>query len=107
LNVSNFGYLLCNGGFDRLEEDPMKKLALITTGVALAFGLSSPVFAAPAGFGEEKNTTQGGSGKTTSANPDNEGQTETTTTGPRGALKNDKETPNQETNVTNLPGKNR
>ena len=59
------------------------------------------------GFATESTTTQGSGGKTNlKANPSNEGTTTVTTTGPSGALKNDKTTPNQTTS-TNLPGKKR
>ena len=72
----------------------------LTTAIPLAalamlvLGVQNPSWAAPPGFGSEQDTveTQGNSGKP-AKNNDNEGiqTTTTTTTGPKGALKNDKE----------------
>ena len=61
------------------------------------------------GFEEEEVATQGNSGKTNeNANPENEGQTETTTTGPKGQVdKGNLDCNNCETTVTDLPGANR
>jgi hypothetical protein len=76
----------------------MAKLIAAVSAFALAI-YSIPVMAAPQGFGSETTETQGNSGKP--ANPNSsessQGTQETTTTGPKGALKNDKDTPNQET----------
>ena len=92
---------------------------ILLSGVALAL-LALPVSAEPVrlakdematitagkkGFATESTVTQGSGGKTNlSANPANQGTTTVTTTGPSGALKNDKTTPNQTTS-TNLPGR--
>jgi uncharacterized protein YdeI (BOF family) len=76
--------------------------------------LATLLFASPAlaqgqkvGFGEEEQATQGSGGKeNTNANPENEGQTVTETTGPRGQLKNDRtDCNNCTTTVTDEPGK--
>jgi hypothetical protein len=74
--------------------------------VTSLYTISGTAIAAPAGFATETEETQGNSGKPAKDN-NNQGTTTTTTTGPKGALKNDKETPNQETTITNYPGKNR
>lgn len=76
---------------------------------AIVLGIQAPAFAQPPGFDSETDSTetQGRSGKPAKEN-DNEGTltTTTTTTGPKGALKNDKDTPNQETTTTSSgPGK--
>jgi hypothetical protein len=90
----------------------MSKL-LMTAIAAAALMLVSfdPTFAQgkKTGFGEDQESTQGNSGKTNdNANEDNEGQTTTETTGPRGQLKQDNtDCNNCETTVIDLPGKNR
>jgi uncharacterized protein YdeI (BOF family) len=83
----------------------MRNIILIVSALTFAF----PAFAQgqKVGFGEEQETTQGSGGKENpNANPENEGQTETTTTGPRGQLKQDNvDCNNCETTVTDRPGK--
>jgi hypothetical protein len=86
----------------------MSKMLILTT-AALAvplYALVPAAIAAPPGFETETTDTQGMSGKPAKDNG-NEGTTTTETTGPKGALKNDKDTPNQETGVTDYPGANR
>jgi hypothetical protein len=72
---------------------------LTIAGAAALLALSGAAMAAPPGFGSETETTQGNSGKPANENQSDtsQGTKETTTTGPQGALKNDKDTPNQET----------
>jgi hypothetical protein len=90
----------------------MKRLAISLIAVAvLLLGGLQPVLAQgqKTGHQTETESTQGNSGKTNpNANPDNEGQTTTTTTGPKGQLdKGNTDCNNCETEVTDLPGKNR
>jgi len=71
----------------QVKGNKMKSFKLINLIVvtALTFGVASPALAKKNGF--QTTTTQGNSGKTNpNANPDNNGQT--TTSGPKGALKN-------------------
>lgn len=89
----------------------MKKAITAAAAIALALSVASPGFTAgkKTGFGNEPRSTQGAGGhENQNANPDNEGQTETETTGPRGQLKNNKlDCNNCETETVSLPGKNR
>ncbi|HWT29537.1 MAG TPA: hypothetical protein VN240_00755 [Propylenella sp.] len=73
----------------------MKKILSATTAIALALAMASPGFAAGKKSGFVSNA---GASDNPAPNTENEG----TTTGPKGALKNDKSTPN-----TDLPGKSR
>lgn len=73
----------------------MKKVLSATTAIALALAVASPAFAAGKKSGFVSNA---GASDNPAPNTNNEG----TTTGPKGALKNDKLTPN-----TDLPGKSR
>lgn len=79
--------------------------------VALSLANPDPAWAQGQKKGHEETTqsTQGNSGKTNeNANPDNEGQTTTETTGPKGQLdKGNTDCNNCDTTVTDLPGKNR
>lgn len=85
-----------------------KALISCITVVAL---LASPAVAQgkKLGFDEETTSTQGNGGRTnTNANPDNEGQTVEETTGPKGQLMNgNTDCNNCESEVVDLPGKNR
>jgi hypothetical protein len=89
----------------------MSRTMAVGVAAALMLASQSPVWAQgmKTGFGEDTTRTQGNSGKTNdNANPDNEGQTVTTTTGPRGQLKNGNTGCNNcETLPPDLPGKNR
>ena len=73
----------------------MRKLLSAITAIALALTAASPAFAAGKKSGFVSNA---GASDNPAPNTNNEG----TTTGPKGALKNDKDTPN-----TDLPGKSR
>jgi hypothetical protein len=89
----------------------MKFFLAITVASLLAIASASPGFAQgqKTGFDEEETTTQGGSGKVnTNANPDNQGQTTVTTTGPKGQLaKDNTDCNNCDTETTDLPGQGR
>lgn len=85
----------------------------ISIGRAAALAVAVIVLATPGisvakqnGFGtEEGPTTQGNGGNTNdNSNPDNNGQVETETTGPRGQLKNGNEDCNNCTTTTTGPG---
>jgi hypothetical protein len=89
----------------------MKKLITAAAAFALALSVAGPGFAAgkKTGFGSETTSTQGNSGKENpNANPDNEGQTVTETSGPRGQLKQgNTDCNNCSTETVSLPGKSR
>jgi hypothetical protein len=89
----------------------MNKSLAIAAAFALALAAVNPAFAdgKKTGFETEENSTQGKGGQENpNANPDNEGQTETETTGPKGQLKQgNNDCNNCETEVIDLPGKNR
>ena len=70
----------------------------------LSWGLQ-PTMAAKNGFSSDTTKTQGNGGKTNdNANPDNNGQVTTTTSGPKGALKNDNTPDSNVTTTTSGPG---
>ena len=83
----------------------MKKLITAAAISALALAAAGPAFAKMNGFGTDSTATQGSSGKpaNTQNSTSSQGDLTTTTTGPKGALKNGATTPNQ-TTTTSGPG---